>query len=305
MLQALSKRTYAPDFGKKWGKMEESITQKSQQLHKLFLQDVDENLLHRLSRALAHTQRLAGIGYLTTGIAHELANPLSVITTACNSLFSEIQADTLDKELLEHYVESIERSAFRSAHVLEVLHNYAQMVEPQMAITDVNLIVRDSLILVEQQFLQEADVEIVVDLPNNLGSIVCDHSLITQALVNLLINAGEAMIPGGGTIQLRFWTPPPGVKERANAHLPPQLRNGQGLISFSVMDSGPGIPLDILDRIYEPFFTTKRGRHGVGLGLFVTEGIIRQHNGRIWFKNNPEPSSGVTFTVVLPVRPPS
>ena len=282
--------------------MEESILLESQQLHNLFLQGMDEDILDHLSRALVHTQRLASIGSLTTGVAHELANPLSVITAACNNLLSEMQANTLDQKLLEQYVGAIERNAFRSAHVVEVLHNYAHTDEPRMAVTDVSLIVRDSLILVEQQFLKQDNVAIFVELPQDCRSIVCDHNRITQVLVNLLANACDAMKPGGGTIQLRFWTHP------ASEHLP--VHNGsesgegkvEGRFAFSVMDSGPGIAPDIMDEIFKPFFTTKVDRHGVGLGLFVTEGIVRRHNGRIWVKNNPEPNSGATFTVVLPVR---
>ena len=283
--------------------MEESITLESQQLHNLFMQGVDEEILDRLSKALAHTQRLASIGSLTTGVAHELANPLSVITTACNNLLSEVQANTLDQKVLEQYVDSIERNAFRSAHIVEVLHNYAHTDEPRMAVTDVSLIVHDSLILVEQQFLKQDNVEIFVDLPQDLGSIVCDHNRITQVLVNLLANACDAMKPHGGTIQLCFWALPAREQEPIKNGSESGKEKGEGRFAFSVMDSGPGIDLDIMGEIYKPFFTTKVDRYGVGLGLFVTEGIVRWHNGRIWVKNNPKPDKGATFTVVLPVRP--
>jgi len=257
--------------------------------------------LAQLGRALSHTQRLAGIGSLSASTAHELSSPLSIITSSCSNLLYEVQDNTLDQELLKYYVSLIERSAFRIAQIVKVLQDYARIDEPQMVVTDVSMILRDSLALVEKQLLDQANIHIAVDMVDNLGSVVCDHNRITQVLVNLLANARDAMNPEGGTIQLSFWS----TLNRASKRAPTESgdKNSSGQFGFSVSDSGHGIPAEIIGEIFKPFFSTRSNGQGVGLGLFVAKGIVEQHNGRIWAKNNPAPHKGATVTVVLPLRP--
>ncbi len=281
--------------------MEKAILQDSEQFHQHSVQGVDGELLERLGSALAHTQRMASIGSLTTGVAHELTSPLSIITSACSNLLYELQDNTWDQQVLEQYVELIERSAFRSAHIVEVLHNYAYMDKPRMAVTNVSMILHDSLTLVEHQFLKQTDVNIEVDLPDHLGSVVCDHERISQVLVNLLSNAHNAMKPQGGTIKVCFWALPPNRLGRPNNGSREADKTGR--FAFSVADTGHGIESDIAGEIFKPFFTTRSGGEGAGLGLFIAKGIVQQHNGRIRVENNPEPDRGVTSTVILPVRP--
>ncbi len=281
--------------------MEKALLQDSEQLPQLSVQGIDGEVLERLGSALAHTQRLASIGSLTTGVAHELTSPLSIIASACSNLLYEMQDNTLDQQALEQYVELIERSAFRTAHVIEVLHNYAYMDKPRMAVTNVSMILHDSLTLVEHQFLKQADVKIEVDLPDHLGSVVCDHERITQLLVNLLSNAHDAMKPQGGKIKISFWALP--QDRSGHGNIDSRDAGKSGRFAFSVADTGHGIKPDIAGDIFKPFFTTRSGGEGVGLGLFIAKGIVQQHNGRIWVENNPEPDRGVTSTVILPVRP--
>lgn len=276
--------------------MEKTITHDSDQFHQLSLQGVDADLLECLANALAPIQRLANIGSLTTGVAYELTSPLSVITSTCSRLLSEIQDNNLDRPMLEKYVALIEESAFRSAHIVRILHNYAYMDQPRMAVTNVEAIVHDSLALVEHQFRRQGDVEIEVELADQLGSVVCDHNRITQVLVNLLANAYDAMRPQGGTIKVGFWSLPPHQNGSAKA-------NGTSKFAFSVVDNGHGIEPDIADEIFKPFFTTRADGGGVGLGLFIAKGIVQQHKGHIWVENNPKPRTGVTSTVILPVCP--
>lgn len=281
--------------------MEEAIIHDSEQLHQLHTQGANGDFLERLGEALAHTQRLANIGSLTTGVAHELTSPLSIIVAACSSLLDELQDNSVDQRLLQQKIELIEQSAFRSAHIVNILHDYAYMDRPRMAVTNVEAIVRDSLALVEHQFRQKGDVEIEVELAGHLGSIVCDHNRITQVLVNLLLNAYDAMKPQGGTIKVGFWSLPPHPLE--DQHNGSSSSNGTGKFAFSVVDNGHGLDPDIAGEIFKPFFTTRADGGGVGLGLFVAKGIVQQHHGHIWVENNPKPRQGVTSTVILPVRP--
>jgi PAS domain S-box-containing protein len=253
--------------------------------------------VQRLNESLTHTQRLAGMGTLTASIAHELNNPISIITAACANLSLDIDDNALSLDRLHHYVEMIEQSAWRCVRIVEVLRNYSLDGLPQITVTVWNKIVEDSLTLVKQQFQGQFNVRIETDLTPNMKSIVCDHNRLTQVVINLLTNARDAMQPDGGTIQVKTWPIPPGSFLPGSAMYPPELATTD-YFALSVKDSGIGISPDILDRIFDPFFTTKVNGSGTGLGLFITRRIVEQHDGRIWAENNPD--GGATFTVLLP-----
>lgn len=256
------------------------------------------NDVERLNESLTRTQRLAGMGTLTASIAHELNNPISIITTACANLNLDIDDNALSLERLHHYVTMIEQSAWRCVRIVEVLHNYSLDGLPQIAVTEWNRIVEDSLTLVKQQFQGQFNVRIQTDLVPTMKSIVCDHNRLTQVVINLLTNARDAMLPDGGTIQMKTWLVPAGTMLPGPGTLyPPQLATVDHF-ALAVRDSGSGIPPEILDHIFEPFFTTKANGSGTGLGLFIARRIVEQHNGRLWAENNPD--SGATFTVLLP-----
>lgn len=279
--------------------MDEIILQDSEQLHSFYLNGADQDLLDHLGRALAHTQRLANIGMLVTGIAYELGSPLNIITSACSNLLNELQKTELDRQVLAHTIELIEQNAFRSAHTVEVLHDFVYDTQSRMAVTTVTAILHDALTLVQHQFLGQGGVEIEVELSEQLGSVVCDHNRITQVLVNLLSNAYYAMKPQGGTIKISFWAVPPAQFE-GNGQ---QASNGTSKFAFAVTDNGNGLLPDVAQQIFKPFFTTRAVGEGLGLGLFIARGIVLQHSGHIWVENNPRPASGVTSTVILPIRP--
>jgi two-component system, cell cycle sensor histidine kinase and response regulator CckA len=254
--------------------------------------------VERLNESLTRTQRLAGMGTLTASIAHELNNPISIITAACANLRLDVDDNSLSLDQLQHYVAMIEQSAWRCVRIVEVLHNYSLDGMPQIAITDWNKIVEDSLTLVQQQFQGQFNVRIETDLAPSLKSIVCDHNRMTQVVINLLTNARDAMQPNGGTIQLRTWAIPAGSPLPGEvAGYPSELATIEHFV-LSVSDSGGGIAPEVLERIFEPFFTTKRNGAGTGLGLFIARRIVEQQNGRLWAENNPD--GGATFTVVLP-----
>lgn len=256
------------------------------------------NDAEHINEALAHTQRLAGIGLLTASVAHEMNTPLSIIAATCSNLQHEVEGNNLGMEQLLKYVEMIEQNAWRAARIVEVLRNYSYDEETQMAVTDLNMIIEDALTLVRHQFYGDYNIEIEADLAQNLGTIVCDHNRITQVLVNLLLNARDAMSTNGGIIRVKSWIEPPQTRilSRVNGTLvDPQPREEY---SFSVSDTGPGIDPAIMRQIFEPFFTTKPRGKGAGLGLFIARRIVEQHDGRITTENNF--NGGVTFSVTLP-----
>ncbi|MFZ1399246.1 MAG: ATP-binding protein [Candidatus Promineifilaceae bacterium] len=250
--------------------------------------------IEQLNEALLHTQRLAGIGLLTASVAHELNTPLSIIAATCSNLLHEVEENSLGMDQLMRYVQMIEQSAWRSARIVEVLRNYSYAEEMQTAVTDLNMIIEDALVLVQHQFRGEFNIQIVKQLDEDLKTIVLDHNRLTQVLLNLLMNARDAMPASGGTVEVRSWR----VLEE---HLLPK-QNGNGAhrecYAFSVRDTGCGIEPALLERIFEPFFSTKQTGKGTGLGLFISRQIVEQHNGRIWAENNE--MGGATFTVVLP-----
>lgn len=269
-----------------------------------FLSFVGEDDHAQLNELLLHAQRLSGVGTLTASVAHELTSPLSIITATLANLEDEQAAGDLTPEQLARYVELMQQSAARATRIVEVLRHYTRNDgELSIAVTSADDIIRDALVMVEQQFRKRAHVEIETVVEGSLDTIVADHNRLTQVLINLLLNARDAMQPGGGTIRVRFWPLP-----AAAAHLLPLNGNGNGYdatprdhVAFSVCDSGPGIPADVAAHLFEPFYTTKPNGLGTGLGLFISQGIVAQHGGRIWAENNP--GGGATFIVVVPKRP--
>ena len=249
--------------------------------------------VEQINEALWHTERLAGIGTLTSSIAHELTNPISIITATCNNLLHDVNQNVLTTTQLLHYVQMIEHSAWRSVRIMEALRNYALNNDPQTAVTNLNMIIEDALTLVRQQFLKEHNVTIEKEMDNSLKSIVCDHNRLTQVVINLLMNARDAMLPEGGTIRVKSWAVPV-----ANGQ-PDDLNDAH--YAFSISDTGIGIPEEAMSKIFNPFFSTKTGSSGTGLGLFISHGIVAQHYGQLQAENNPE--GGATFTVILPRKP--
>jgi two-component system, NtrC family, sensor kinase len=240
----------------------------------------------RLQTALSQTQRLAGIGTLTASVAHELTNPISIITTACNNLLSRVADDNLNTDELLYYLEMIDHSAWRCARLIRTLGNYSHNNQPEIATCDLNEIIEDALAMVANQFQKQFSIEIVTKRAPGMPAVYCDHNQITQVLINLLINARDAIKLNSvneGVIEINSWT---NLDEPA--------------VVFSVRDSGPGIPLDIRDKIFTPFFTTKPIGEGTGLGLSIVKGIVEQHNGRITAVNHPD--GGALFTVFLPIK---
>jgi PAS domain S-box-containing protein len=263
-------------------------------------------MVERFNDALTHTQRLAGIGILTAGVAHELVTPISIITNTCSNVQAEIEDSTLESANLARYIEMVENSIWRCARIVGVLRDYTFDEAQHLAVTELGTIVEDAMVLLRHQFRSEFHIEFEMDLASSLKSIVCDHNRMTQVLINLLINARDAM-PNGGTIQIKTWA----VQPDNQPHLlpPDALSNGKtaadaiadviaDAYAISVQDTGQGIDPAIKDKIFDPFFTTKPNGKGTGLGLFLAKQIVIQHNGRIWADNNPD--GGATFTVILP-----
>lgn len=235
----------------------------------------------QLSDALAHTQKLAGIGALTASVAHELTNPISIIATTCETLAAGLVDDALGRAELARFVSMISESARRCARIVEAMRTYTHRSSVALAPADMNQVLKDATLMVAGSFWRHDRVRIVQDLAPDLPVVMADPNQLTQVVINLLTNARDALRPGGGEVTLST-----------------QLSGDGRSAIMTVADNGPGIPARLLAQVFEPFFTTKKAGEGTGLGLSIAAGIVAQHNGRIWAANRPE--GGAVLTVCLP-----
>ena len=226
------------------------------------------------------SQKLADLGTLAAGIAHEINSPLQVITGVSQTLLDRHASGTLDAERLQKGLVTIHRSGWRCAEIVRALRTYAHASATELTATDLNEVVKDTLLLVENQLHSWGNIKVVTELSENLPTLHCDRNQMAQLLINLLTNARDAM-PRGGTIIIRTEYDP-----------------ARQSILLRVSDTGVGIPEEVRDRIFDPFFTTKPPGQGTGLGLSIVAGIVRAHHGEIALQTNV--GKGTTFTVILP-----
>ncbi|MBI5556438.1 MAG: HAMP domain-containing protein [Deltaproteobacteria bacterium] len=239
---------------------------------------------------LQETERLAVVGELAAGMAHEIKNPMAGIKVSMEVLSQDSPLDSEDKEVLHRVIKEIDRITA----LLKGLLNYARPPKPEMVSLDVNQILeatiksaRFSLKTPRNKEKSPArQIEFVKDFSPGLPHIVADPGQLQQIFLNLILNAMDATSsiserPGVITIQTR--------------------QAAQGTVRISIADNGKGIESKALEEIFNPFFTTKP--QGTGLGLAITKRLIEQHNGgSIAVANNPD-GKGVTFTITLPVEP--
>jgi len=233
--------------------------------------------LQRQREALYQTEKLAAIGTLSAGLTHEINNPLGIITARIDVMMEEAEAYRLPEDLREDLA-VLRRNAQRVARIAQGLLSFARQTPGERAVLDLNQVVEETFLLVEKQASKEG-ITVVRELAADLLPVLGNSNHLQQVLLNLINNAREAM-PHGGTITV------------ATECLP-------GAVRCRVSDTGPGIPLEHLPKLFEPFFTTKPG--GTGLGLSVTYGIVKDHEGVMEVQS--EVGKGSHFTVTLPALP--
>lgn len=247
-------------------------------------------------------QQLVGIGALTSGIARELVNLLSIITTASISLRYELQRqEILSDETIRHYMQLIERNAFRSARIVEVLQAYGAQDALHMAVTDIDAILQDAMMLVERQFREESDVRVDVQPTEMPVAIFCDHRRVVQLLVNLLLNTREAVGVDGGSIAVSVHPYQNGSAARRQESGPVP---GAGVDWIAITISGDG-PARAADGQEYPLTLPESAdpHSGAGLSLNVSREIVRQHHGELLVGKEKGSGEGAIFSVKLPLRP--
>jgi len=241
------------------------------------LKQRDKRLKEYAQQQIMKSERLATLGQLAAGVAHEINNPLGAVLMYSHLSLEEMEPQDPRRKNLEKVV----GEATRCKDIVRRLLDFARQTEPKVEQLDVNEILQRTLSLVENQALFQ-NVKINRLLSPSLPKALMDGSQIQQVFTNIIINAAEA-IDGEGQLTIATRT----------------ASDGQS-IEIEFTDTGCGISQENLEKIFDPFFTTKQVGHGTGLGLSVSYGIIARHKGTIDVKS--ELGKGSTFTVRLPLR---
>jgi PAS domain S-box-containing protein len=235
-----------------------------------------EKKLEETHLQLVNSEKMASLGKLAAGIAHEINNPLGGILIYSSLMMEDLPSEDPKKADLARIVQE----ASRCKDIVRSLLEFARQTEPRMEPTDVNRAITDGLFFLENQALFH-NIQIVKRLDPLLPAIWGNQGQLKQVFMNILVNAAEAM-HGGGVLTISTY-PGPG---------------GSGVF-IEFIDTGEGIPEENLTRVFEPFFTTKAVGKGTGLGLATSYGIVEDHGGRIGVKSKV--GQGTTFTIELPV----
>ncbi len=232
------------------------------------------------TQQLWQAARLAGVGELAASIAHELNNPLGTISLRIEGLLAKTPSDDPRHKSLEIVGQEVERMA---GLVSNLLH-FSRASVDKVSTVDVCDEVRRTLELVEYH-LRKQQIQVVPEFAVVVPVIYADRQQLRQVLLNLFTNAADAMLTGGQLI--------PRVR-------PGSLPDGVAAVVIEVVDTGTGIPSELLSRITEPFFTTKPEGKGTGLGLAICRRIVQQHHGTLAVESRH--GEGTTIRITLPVR---
>jgi len=239
------------------------------------LMEVDVTEKRRLEAILTQSEKLAAVGQLAAGIAHEINNPLTAIIANAQILHREIPPDAE----LQESIELITRAGARAAQVVHNLLDFARKEEYRLKPTDVNKTIELAAELVQHELVSRGAI-LEVDLDRELPTILASADDLQSVWLNLLLNALDSL-----------------DKTPARVTVSAKLRENELQITFT--DNGKGIPFENLSRIFEPFYTTKAPGRGTGLGLSVSHNIVKQLGG--YFRVNSQIGEGSSFTVVFPV----
>lgn len=240
------------------------------------LKDRDEKLKEYARKKIMESERLALIGQLSANVAHELNNPLQGIVTYSYLLLEE---ETCSDDARTN-LQKIVVQANRCRDIIRGLLDFSRQKKPDKTLCDINALLRGCVSLIEKQALFQ-NIGIVWRLEEELPLVILDPSQVERVFLNLIINAAEAMDGNGRLI------------------LTTKHNRKKKTVEIKVQDTGHGITQENLTKIFDPFFTTKETGHGVGLGLAISYGIVKEHQGSLHVESEPE--KGTTFTVSFPL----
>jgi two-component system sensor histidine kinase AtoS len=236
------------------------------------LEDVSE--VRALTDQLIRADRLAAMGELTAGVAHEVRNPLGIIRASVQL----VEDSDADPARVRDATRVIKQEIDRLDRVIKALLDFGRPSAPTLRITNLEDVLSD-VVMFTRQFAGQANVEIETAYSAAHPSVMADADQLKQVFVNLVSNAVQSMDDTGGSIKVRVW-------------------DDDSFVFVSVSDTGPGMQPEVLDKVFDPFYSTRDG--GTGLGLTIVHRIIDQHGGRVEVQSAP--GEGTTFTVALPAR---
>ncbi len=238
---------------------------------------------------LLQAQRMEAVGVLASGIAHDLNNILAPIVMVTGLIKDKLPEES-DRELAA----IAQASALRGADTIRQLLTFSRAQDGVRSLIQPRYLLKEMVVLMRQTYPREIDLQ--AELPEELWTIQADPSQLHQVLLNLCVNARDAM-PRGGRLVIGATNR---VLAESDPRLPPNVRGGP-YVELAVSDTGHGIPQEIRHRIFDPFFTTKPVGKGTGLGLSTVLGIVKNHGGFVVLESSS--SAGSTFKVFLPATP--
>jgi signal transduction histidine kinase len=240
--------------------------------------DITEH--RRVEEQLFHTEKLASLGSLSAGVAHEMNNPIAIILGFSELLLEKFPGDSKEFQMLK----TIERQGNNCQKIVENLLSFARIPGKAATETDIADDIQKVINVVTNTLLTKK-VELKKEIKDDIPRVRGDGQQLEQVFLNIINNAVAAMGDDGGILTI-------------------STQHSNDMINISFTDTGPGIPLENRDKIFEPFFTTKKVGEGTGLGLSVSYGIVSKYGGDIRVKSQTRAEgekTGTTFTVSLPV----
>ncbi|QWD44871.1 PAS domain S-box protein [Polynucleobacter paneuropaeus] len=257
-----------------------------------------DELSRQQEEKMQFTSRLTTMGEMASSLAHELNQPLSAISNYCMGVVKRLQGagdSDMSREILPA-LEKASEQAVRAGTIIQRIRGFVKRSEPQRELTSITEIINDAVGLLEIEANRHR-LSIVSSIAENLPEVPVDPVLILQVLVNLLKNALDSVREAYPSSSR--WSAPP-VKIAADL----DTSTFPAMLRIQVSDTGGGIAESVIDRMFEPFFSTKA--EGMGMGLNICRSIIESHHGRLWAKNQMDPErtklAGCAFTILLPLE---
>ncbi|MCX5895902.1 MAG: ATP-binding protein [Proteobacteria bacterium] len=277
---ALSDRNEIGKLSASLSRMAEKLNEDKIRVHEHIRALEDKNReLQQAQQEIIQSEKLASVGRLAAGVAHEIGNPIGIILGYLDLLLDH----SLDEQQRADYLKRLQRETERINSVIRGLLDYAQPSSPIIEELNINTLIQDTCSLVSyQKGFQQCTINFKLD--STVPPLIADEKQIRQIIINLTLNALDAM-PDGGTIT--YATAAENI-------------SGEYHIVFSTTDTGKGIPPEIQDKIFDPFFTTKEPGKGTGLGLSNVQRMVQSLGGRVTVASVP--GKGTTFTVIFPCK---
>jgi two-component system NtrC family sensor kinase len=243
----------------------------------------DKTELKNLRQQLLQSEKLAVMGQLAAGVAHEINNPINGIITYMHLLLKNLKENKIDLETWKKNLELVERETRRIGRLVKNLLNFSRKTEPDLRSVSLQRLIEESLPLLEDQFLIK-NINIIKHYEDKTPDVLGDFNQLQQVIINLILNAVQA-VDKQGNIDINVYS---------------EGRKGsECFVHFDITDNGSGIPEEDLNKIFDPFFTTKVGdKAGIGLGLSIVQQIVKAHHGRITIKS--QVGKGTTVSARLP-----